>query len=130
MRNNVLQIKKKIQFILKVLNTIKKKFFRSVGNTKIVTSENYIVEGENIIIDKDKGFITTDENAVIIDNDNNKIFLDNFFSIILEYIFKSVGYTKIEDKSNNVYEFSQLYIDTKKKEILGTDIKAFSIVKI
>ena len=25
----------------------------------------------------------------------------------------------------NSYEFSQLYIDTKKKEILGTDIKAF-----
>ena len=25
----------------------------------------------------------------------------------------------------NVYEFSQIYIDTKKREILGTDIKAF-----
>ena len=25
----------------------------------------------------------------------------------------------------NSYEFSQLYIDTKKKEMLGTDIKAF-----
>ena len=32
---------------------------------------------------------------------------------------------KIEDKEGNIYEFSQLYIDTKKKEILGTDIKFF-----
>ena len=40
-------------------------------------------------------------------------------------IFKSIGYVKIEDKLGNVTEFSQIYIDTKKKEILGTDIKAF-----
>ena len=42
----------------------------------------------------------------------------------MKNIFKSVGLVKIEDKQNNTYEFSQIYIDTKKK-ILGTDIKAF-----
>jgi len=130
----VIKLKKNIVATDKEKNTIytesaeydkKKDFFRSVGNTKIVTSENYIINGKDINFDNKKGFITTDENAVIIDNDNNKIFLDNFSYNTKEYIFKSVGYTKIEDKEGNVYEFSQLYIDTKKKEILGTDIKFF-----
>ena len=35
-----------------------------------------------------------------------------------------MGYIKIEDINKNTYEFSQVYIDTKKKEILGTDIKS------
>ena len=53
-----------------------------------------------------------------------KNFLENFEYSINDSIFKSVGLVKIEDKLNNSYEFSQIYIDTK-KEILGTDIKAF-----
>ena len=40
-------------------------------------------------------------------------------------IFRSVGEISIKDKKNNTYEFSQIYIDTKKKEILGADIKAY-----
>ena len=32
---------------------------------------------------------------------------------------------KLTDKGKNTYEFSQIYIDTIKKEILGTDTKAF-----
>ena len=51
--------------------------------------------------------------------------MDSFEFEINNNIFKSVGLVKIEDKLDNVYEFSQVYIDTKKKEILGTDIKAF-----
>ena len=31
-------------------------------------------------------------------------------------IFKSVGLTKIKDKLKNIYEFNQIYIDTKKKK--------------
>ena len=51
--------------------------------------------------------------------------MDSFEFEINKNIFKSVGLVKIEDKLDNLYEFSQVYIDTKKKEILGTDIKAF-----
>ena len=40
-------------------------------------------------------------------------------------MFKSIGFIKIEDKNENSYEFSQIYIDTKKNEILGTDAKTF-----
>ena len=39
-------------------------------------------------------------------------------------LFKSIGLIKIIDNNENIYEFSQIYIDTK-KEILGTDSKLF-----
>ena len=32
---------------------------------------------------------------------------------------------KILDKNDNSYNFTQIYIDEKKREILGTDIKAY-----
>ena len=51
--------------------------------------------------------------------------MDNFEYSTINNIFKSIGEIKIEDNKNNDYEFSQIYIDTKKKEILGSDIKAY-----
>ena len=52
-----------------------------------------------------------------------EFFLDNFEYLIDNNIFKSIGLINIKDNLNNSYEFTQIYIDTKKKEILGTDIK-------
>ena len=60
----------------------------------------------------------------LVDQDKNSINLTNFEYQINESIFKSIGEISITDNSNNNYEFSQIYIDTKKKEIIGTDIKA------
>ena len=102
-----------------------RKIFISKGPTKIITSENYVIESEDIILNKEKNFIKSKEETKIIDKDKNIIFLDNFEYLINKDIFKSVGKIKIEDSKQNTYNFSQIYIDTKKKEILGTDIKAF-----
>ena len=55
------------------------------------------------------------DNTIIKDLDNNIIYLENFEFLSDENIFKSVGLVKIEDKQNNTYEFSQVYIDTKKR---------------
>ena len=51
----------------------------------------------------------------IKDQENNKIFLENFEYQAENNIFKSVGLARVEDKMNNSYEFSQIYIDTKKR---------------
>ena len=98
---------------------------KTVGLTKIVTSEMYKLEGENIILDDTKKMISSKNNTIIIDQNNNKIFLEKFEYHTVSNIFKSVGYVKIIDNLNNTYEFSQIYIDTNKKELLGTDIKAY-----
>ncbi len=102
-----------------------KKIFISKGVTKFTSSENYVILSEDLFFDNANKIIKSKKPTEIIDQDNNKIFLENFEYSISDSIFKSVGLVKIEDKLNNSYEFSQIYIDTKKKEILGTDIKAF-----
>ena len=101
------------------------KILNSVGPTRIVTSEQYIIEGSDITFDNKQNFIKSNNYTTITDQEENKIFLDEFEYLINENIFKSVGFVKIVDKFSNTYEFSQIYIDTKKKEILGTESKAF-----
>ena len=103
----------------------KSKIFKSFGPTEVKTSDDYIINGEDIVFDDSKKFIKSEKDTIITDSDKNKIFLNSFEYQINKNIFKSIGYIKIKDKMNNEYEFSQIYIDTKKKEILGTDIKAF-----
>ena len=77
------------------------------------------------MFDNVKKLISSNKKAVITDQDNNKIYLEKFEYLIDKNIFKSVGYIKVQDKLKNIYEFSQIYIDTKKKEILGADSKIF-----
>ncbi len=101
------------------------KVFKSMGKTKIITSENYIIEGENIVLDDKNNSIKSSDKTTITDTDENKIYLENFNYNTSSNIFKSIGLVEIIDKKNNSYEFSQIYIDTKKKEMLGTDIKAY-----
>ncbi len=103
----------------------KTKIFKTVGLTKIITSSQYIVNTEDLLIDKEKKSISSKSNTIITDTENNKILLDNFEYLTHTNIFKSVGSIKIVDKIDNSYEFSQIYIDTKKKEIIGSDTKAY-----
>ena len=103
----------------------KSKIFKTVGPTTIYTSEGYIIEGKNIFFYNDKKIIPSNENALITDKENNQISLEKFNYEINKDIFKSVGNVKIQDKNQNTYEFSQIYIDTKKREILGTDSKLY-----
>ncbi len=102
----------------------KTKVFKTFGATEVITSEKYILKGEDLILDE-KNFIKSDKSSTLSDADGNKIYLENFIYQIKEKIFKSIGSIKIEDKFKNNYEFSQIYIDTKKKELLGTDIKSY-----
>ena len=102
-----------------------KKTLISKGSTEIITTENFLIKGGNILLDGKKNIIKSEEKTIIVDKEGNKIYLDNFEYLKENNIFKSIGFIKIEDISDNHYEFSQIYIDTNKKEILGTDVKAY-----
>tara|TARA_B100000886_G_scaffold338063_1_gene300111 strand:+ start:200 stop:2596 length:2397 start_codon:yes stop_codon:yes gene_type:complete len=101
------------------------KIFKSLGPTFVTTSEKYLIDGRDIIIDDNKKIIRSDKKAIIKDQDGNIIYLENFEYQAKNNIFKSIGFIEIEDQLKNKYEFSQIYIDTKKREILGTDVKTF-----
>ena len=101
------------------------KILKTIGNTKIVTTDKYVLEGSDITIDNKNALIKSQKTSVLTDLDGNKISLKNFEYQTNTNIFKSIGYVKIDDNKKNSFEFSQVFIDTKKKEILGSDIKAF-----
>ena len=97
----------------------------TTGKTTVNTSENYTLESNNILFDDLNKIIKSEELTTITDQNNNKIYLSNFEYLTNKYIFKSVGEIKVIDNIRNSYNFSQVYIDTKKKELLGTDIKSY-----
>ena len=101
------------------------KMYKTVGPTTLITSEDYSLKGSDIFFDNNNKIIRSDKKSILQDISGNKIFLENFEYLANENIFKSVGYVKVIDHLQNKYEFSQIYIDTKKRELLGTDIKAF-----
>ncbi len=101
------------------------KFLKSKGKTTILTSEGYFLTGTNIIFDNENKYIKSNEQATIKDLENNNIYLENFEYSTENNFFKSTGNIKIIDSNENSYNFSQLYIDEKKREIIGADIKAF-----
>ncbi len=102
----------------------KTKILRSIGNTSITTTDGYELIGSNIKFDNLDRIISSSSNSEIKDRNNNIILLDNFEYLIDKNIFKSLGKIEVKDTNLNTYEFSQVYIDTKDKKILGTDIKA------
>ena len=101
------------------------KILITTGPTKITTSENYIIEGSDITLNNTRKQIFSDRKTVIIDQDKNKIFLDNFDYQIGINIFKSIGNIEVIDDKKNKYEFSQVYIDTKKKKKIRNKKKIF-----
>ena len=97
----------------------------SEGKTTILTSEGFFLSGSNIIFDNKNNFIKSNYPAIITDLENNNIYLERFEYSTTDSFFKSTGNIKVVDINDNSYNFSQIYIDEKKREIIGADIKAF-----
>ncbi|MDC0418109.1 hypothetical protein OAM15_00605 [Pelagibacteraceae bacterium] len=95
------------------------------GKTKVITSEGFEVLSSNVFLDDKKKLIYSNYKTQIKDKDGNKIIVDMFSYSILTNIFFSKGNIKILDVNNNIYNFSEIYVDEKKKKIIGSDVKAF-----
>jgi len=93
----------------------KNKIFKSFGESEFETLEGYKIETSDIIIDNRNTFISSNNKTFIQDKDGNKIYLENFEYFKEKNIFKSIGAIKIIDKLDNSYNFTQIYIDEKKK---------------
>ena len=102
-----------------------KDVFETFGTTEILTSNGYKIFTSNIILDNNKKNIYSNENTEIIDKDGNKINVSMFTYSTTSNIFFSKGKIEIIDANNNKYSFSEIYINTIKKKIIGTDAKAF-----
>ena len=101
------------------------KILKTVGKTTVITSNGYIVEGDDFVFDNNNNYIRSTNPAIVEDLEKNFLFLDNFEYSTSKSLFKSFGDIKVIDSKDNKYNFSQIYIDEKKKEIVGTDAKTF-----
>ena len=102
-----------------------KELLETTGNTRILTSEGFELEGTDVLFDNKKKIISSNKKAIIKDKDGNKIYVEMFNYIIQKNIFFSKGKISITDINNNEYLFSEIYIDEKKQKIVGSDVKAF-----
>lgn len=102
-----------------------KKIFSTLGESKLSTTEGYNVVTLDLVVNLDNNSAFSKNNSIIEDLEGNKINLENFEYNSSNNIFKSIGNIKIKDKMNNSYNFSQIYIDERKKELIGTDSKAY-----
>ena len=118
--NTYFSVNRHLQRILK-----KSQIFKTEGNTSFSSDKGYFLESSDIILDNKNKKIFSKKNSILRDVDENIINLDNFEYISDKSIFNSTGKIEIKDKKNNTYFFTQIIIDTKRREIIGTDVKAY-----
>ena len=98
---------------------------KSFGKSKIISAQGYVANTEDLIIDKKINSVFSQNTTIISDLDGNLINLENFEYYSKKNIFKSIGKINLKDKLGNSYNFSQIYIDEREKEIIGTDAKSY-----
>ena len=91
-------------------------------NTELILNEGYKLLTKNITYDVNKKILSANEKSIINDNDGNTIETTMFQYNLNDYLFSSIGKTKIVDANKNKYFFKEIYIDTKNKEMIGSDI--------
>ena len=62
------------------------------------------------------------DDAILYDSDGNVIETSMFQYEISNNLFSSVGKIKIIDVKKNKYFFTEVHIDTLKKEMIGSDV--------
>ena len=102
-----------------------KQVLNAFGKTEILTSEKFKIKTKNIVYDNNKKILSSNDRTEIIDGDGNTIVTSMFNYIVDKNMFVSAGEIKITDSRENEYYFSEIYIDEKKRKIVGSDIRAF-----
>ena len=103
----------------------KKQILNTFGETQILTSEKFKIKGKNIVYNNNKKIVSSNSKTEITDRDGNTIDVNMFNYIVDKNMFLSTGEIKITDSKENEYYFSEIYIDEKKRKIVGSDIRAF-----
>ncbi len=116
-KNNIKSKKIKYDKNKQILNTF--------GETRIFTSQGYTVKTKNVLYDNNKRIFSSNNETEIVDKNGNTIVVNMFNYIVDKSMFLSAGKIKIIDNKNNEYYFSEIYIDEKKGQIVGSDIRAF-----
>ena len=92
------------------------------NKTNVKLKEGYELISKNVLYDMKKKILNSNEKSTIIDIDGNVIESSMFNYDIKNNLFSSIGKIKILDINKNKYFFKEIYIDTLKREMIGSDI--------
>ena len=92
------------------------------NNTELRLSEGYKLVTKNVSYKTKEKILSSNANSILTDNEGNYIETDMFRYQIKNGLFSSVGKIKIIDIKKNKYFFKEVYVDTKKKEMVGSDV--------
>jgi len=92
------------------------------NNSELILEEGYKLTAKNILYNIKDKILESNNNSILTDLDNNTIQTTMFQYDTERNLFSSIGKIKIVDKNNNKYKFKEIYIDTKKKEMVGSNI--------
>ncbi len=91
-------------------------------NTELILEEGYKLIAKNVLYDTQKKILSSKENSFFSDTDGNIVETSMFQYEIENNLFSSIGEIKIIDVKKNKYFFKEIHVDTKKKEMIGSDI--------
>jgi len=91
-------------------------------NTELTLKEGYKLVAKNISYNTLKKTLNSNENSIFTDIDGNIIESTMFRYDIENNLFSSIGKIKILDINKNKYFLKEIHIDTKKKEMVGSDV--------
>ena len=99
----------------------KNELINTYESTELILKEGYRLLTKNIAYDSKEKKLNSNQDSFISDSDGNIIETSMFEYLINSNLFSSVGKIKIIDINKNKYFFKELHIDTKKKEMVGSN---------
>ena len=91
-------------------------------STELLLKEGYKLLSKDVYYNTNKKILNSAENSTFKDTDGNLIETSMFQYDIGKNLFSSIGEIKIVDVKKNKYFFKEIHVDTKKKEMVGSDI--------
>ena len=92
------------------------------SSSELVLNDGYKLISNKVLYNTKTKIISSNHNTTFTDTDGNIVAVDMFQYQIEKNLFSSVGKIKILDINNNKYYFKELHVDTKKREMIGSDV--------
>ena len=95
---------------------------QTFGKTKVIHESGYQTISKNILYNVSEKLLSSNNKTIFTDIDGNVIETDMFNYNMKNNLFSSIGDIKIKDINKNKYFFKEIHIDTKKNEMIGSDV--------
>ena len=90
-------------------------------NTELTLKEGYKLVTKDILYDTEKEILSSNQNSIFTDGDGNIVETSMFQYYLKDNLFSSIGKIKIIDAKKNKYFFKEIHVDTKIKEMVGSE---------